>query len=106
MVPPYRIHPNITNKRPKKSLNTNFDKTSSPKYDLKIPQMTSNDLVKADTNTESIIKRTSNKRDKNIPKDGSVMRILKITINIWMKFSTIITYKWNWRWKLIQTINQ
>ena len=64
MLSSYIIYPNITNERSKKVLNTNFDKTSSPKQDLERPQMTSNDLVKPDTNTESIIKRTTNKRNK------------------------------------------
>ena len=34
--------------------------------------MTSNDLGKPETNTEAIVKRTSNKRNKNILKAGSV----------------------------------
>ena len=40
MVSPYRIHPNIGNERSKKALNTNFDKTSSPKRDLRWPRYT------------------------------------------------------------------
>ena len=44
--------------------NTILDNTSHRKHDLKGPQLTSKDLVKPDTNTESIIKRTSNKENK------------------------------------------
>ena len=43
MLPPYRIHPNNTNKRAKKCKNTNFDNNSLHEYDLKRAQMTSND---------------------------------------------------------------
>ena len=64
MLSPNRIHPNITNKRSKKVVKTKLDKTLSPKHDLERPQMTSNDLVKPDTNRESTIKRTSNQRNK------------------------------------------
>ena len=41
---PYRIDPNNTNKRTKKASNTNFDKNSDHKLDVKRPQRTSNDL--------------------------------------------------------------
>ena len=40
--------------------------------DLKRPEMTSNNLAKPNTKTESTVKRTSNKKTKNIPKAGSV----------------------------------
>ena len=62
MLSPYRIQPNITNKRSKKVLNTNFDKTSSPKHDLERPQMTSLNL----TQIQNLI------RELNTLKGGSV----------------------------------
>ena len=40
--------------------------------DLKRPQMTSNDLAKAKTSTETIVKRSSDERNKNVSKAGSV----------------------------------
>ena len=40
MLSPYRINPNITNKRTKKVKNTNFDNHSQPNHDDKRPQMT------------------------------------------------------------------
>ena len=40
----YRNHPNYTNKRTEKASNTNFENNSQSDYDLKQPQMTSNDL--------------------------------------------------------------
>ena len=79
MLSPYRIQPNITNKRSKKISNTNLDNNSHREYDFKRPQLTSNDFVKPDTNTESIIKRTSNKKNKNILEAGSAHE--KIEIN-------------------------
>ena len=42
MLSPYRINPNIKKKRPKKSLNTDFDNKSLHEVDVKRPQMTSN----------------------------------------------------------------
>ena len=44
MLSPYRIQTNNTNKRTKKTLNTNFDNNSHHELDVKRPQMTSNDL--------------------------------------------------------------
>ena len=44
MLSPYRIQPNNTNKRTKKTLNTNFDNNSHHEPDVKRPQMTSNEL--------------------------------------------------------------
>ena len=44
MLSPYRINPNITNKRTKKASNGIFDNTSHHNPDLKRPQMTSKDL--------------------------------------------------------------
>ena len=42
------------------------------------PQLTSNDLAKHGTDTESIVERTSNKRNKNILKAGSVHENVEI----------------------------
>ena len=44
MLSPYRIQPNITNKRTKKASNTSVNNKSHCEHDLKRPQMTSNDL--------------------------------------------------------------
>ena len=60
MLSPYRIQPNNTNKRTKKTLKTNFDNNSHPEPDVKRPQM------------------TSNKKNKNILKAGSVQENIKI----------------------------
>ena len=62
----YRIQTNTSSKRLKKASNTNFDNNSHHEHDLKIPQKTSNDLAKLETNTKS------NKKNKNILKGGSV----------------------------------
>ena len=40
--------------------------------ELNRPQMTSNDLAKPDTNTEPTVKRTSNRKNKNSLKGGSM----------------------------------
>ena len=57
MLPPYKIHPNNTNKRTKKVKNTTFDNDLLRESDVKRPQMTSND------------KKT---KSKNVLKAGSV----------------------------------
>ena len=44
MASPYRIQPNITDKRTKKTSITNFDNTSHHDSDVKRPRLTSNDL--------------------------------------------------------------
>ena len=44
MLSPYRTNPKNTNKRTKKASITNFDNDSHTNYDVKIPQLTSNDL--------------------------------------------------------------
>ena len=44
MLSPYRINPNNTNKRTKKTSNTNFDINSHPDSDVKTPCLTSNDF--------------------------------------------------------------
>ena len=58
MLSPYRIQLNNTNDSSKKASNTTPDNNSHRKHDLKRPQLTKNDFVKPETNTESIIKRT------------------------------------------------
>ena len=64
MLSLYKISPNNTDKRTKKVSNTIFDNNSQLNFDVKRPQMTSNDF-----------KTTSNepgKNKKNIVKGGSV----------------------------------
>ena len=78
MLSPYRIQPNINNKASKNLSNTNLDNKSHREQDLKRSQLTPNDLVKPDTNTESIIKRTSNKRNKFILTAGSMHENIEI----------------------------
>ena len=58
--------------------NTNLDNNSHREHHLERPQLISNDLVKPDTNTESIIKRTSNRKNKNILKAGSLHENIEI----------------------------
>ena len=82
MLSPYRIQSNITNKRRKEVSNTILDNNSHREHDLKIPQVTSNDLVKLDTNAESVINRASIKRTKIFQNLDPCMRILKLTINV------------------------
>ena len=66
MLSPYRSQPNVTIKRTKYTLNTHFDNNPHGKHDLKGRQMTSNHVVKPETNTKS------NTKNKNILKAGSV----------------------------------
>ena len=82
MLSTYRIQPNITNKRTQETSNTNLDDNSHREHGLKRIQLTSNDLVKPDTNIESIIKRTSKKKNKNILKAGSVKENVEINDKI------------------------
>ena len=77
MLSPYRIQPNFTNKRSKKISKTTLDKNWPREHDLKRPQSTSNDLVKPDTITESIIKRTFKKKNKILLETGSVHGIIE-----------------------------
>ena len=63
MLSPYRILPNSHKRK---------QKISNREHDLDRPQLTSDDLAEPDTNTESIVKRTSNKRNKNSLKGGSI----------------------------------
>ena len=81
MLSPYRNQPN-TNNNDVKSYNykhpNNLNREHEHKRlqlslnELKIPQMTSSDLAKPETNTEAIAKRTYYKRNENILKTGSV----------------------------------
>ena len=72
MLSPYRINPNNTKKRPKKSLYTDFDnKSSQHEADVKRHQMTSNDLKRPQS--------TSNKtKTKNTLKGGSIQEDVEI----------------------------
>ena len=69
MLSPYRINPNTTNKRTKKSSNTKFDNNSHPDPDVKRHRLTSNDLK---TNAKS------NKKNKHVLKTGSVKESIEI----------------------------
>ena len=69
MFSPYRINPNITNKRTKKTSNTNFDINSHPGSDVERPRLTSNDFK---TNTKS------NKKSKHVLKAGYVQENIEI----------------------------
>ena len=72
MLSPYKIQPNNTIKRLKKVSNTNFDNNSHRDHDFKRPQLTSNDLVKPESNTKS------NKKNKNVVKSGFVHENIEI----------------------------
>ena len=71
MLSPYKINPNNNKKRPKKSLNTDFDNNSQHEADVKRPQMTSNDLKKPQS--------SSNKtKTKNSLKGGSLQENVEV----------------------------
>ena len=53
VLSPYRINPNNTNKRTKKTPNTNFDNNSHTNHDVERPQLTSNDLKRPQSMSES-----------------------------------------------------
>ena len=53
MLSPYRINPNNTIKRTKKAFYGNFDNNSHHESDVKRPQMTSNDLKRPQSISES-----------------------------------------------------
>ena len=74
VLSPYRIQPKNTIKRRKKALSTNIDNNSHRENDLKGPQMTSNHLVKAQTNTKS------NKRTKLKGSDPLLVEMLAETL--------------------------
>ena len=54
MLSPYRINPNTTNKRTKKASNCNFDKNSHHESDVKRAEMTSNDLKRPQSISQSL----------------------------------------------------
>ena len=58
MLSPYRIQPNNTEKRTKKTSNTNFDKSSHRDPDVKRPPWTSKDLKM--TSNEPVKNRRNN----------------------------------------------
>ena len=70
MLSQYRIQPNNTIKRTKKSLKFNFDNNSHHEPDVKRPQRTSNDLKTTQTK--------SNKKNRNILQAGSVQENIEI----------------------------
>ena len=70
MLSPYRYKPNNTKKRSKKAKNTDFDNKSDRKAAVRRPQMTSNDFKSIQTK--------SNKKNKNVPKAGSVQENIEI----------------------------
>ena len=53
MLSPYRINPNNTKQRTKKASNGNFDNTSHHESNVKRPHMTSNDLKRPQSISES-----------------------------------------------------
>ena len=53
MLSPYRINPSITNKRTKKASNGNFDNNSHHESNVKRLQMTSNDVKRPQSISES-----------------------------------------------------
>ena len=71
MLSPYRIQPNNTNKRRKKTKNTDFDNNSDNEADVKRLQMTTNDLKRPPS--------TSNRtKTKNNLKGGSIQEDIEI----------------------------
>ena len=72
MLSPYRIQLNNTNKPANKTSNTNFNNDSYRQPDVKRPQLTSNDVVKPETNTKS------NERNKNKINGGSAHENIEI----------------------------
>ena len=74
MLSPYRINPNNTNKRTKKASNTNFDNNSHNESNVKRPQMTSIDLKRPQSISESHHEGKSFK-SKNKLKGGANIEI-------------------------------
>ena len=75
MLSPYRIIPNNTKKRSKKSLNTEFDKNSHHESDVKRPQMTSNDLKRPQS---TLVENTKKTKTKTKLKGGSLQENVEI----------------------------
>ena len=90
MPPPYRTPPNSNKGRQEASI----DHTHR-EHDLKRPCLTSFDLIKPGTNTKATVKHTSNEKNKNVPKAGSVHENVEYNDDVQMKFSIIITFKRN-----------
>ena len=61
----YRIHPNKTNKRKKKTSNTNFDNNSHRDPDDKRPRVTSNDLKPTSKESSPEVKPVESKNKLN-----------------------------------------
>ena len=61
MLPPYRIQPNNTNKRAKKTSNTSFDNISHRDPVVKRPRLTSNDLKPTSKESSHEVKPVKNK---------------------------------------------
>ena len=78
MLSLYRIQRNIIKKRSKKVSNTNLDNNSHRELDLKGHQLTSSELVKPETKTESFMKRTSFKKNKKFREAGYVQESIEI----------------------------
>ena len=74
MLSPYRINPDNTNKRVKKTSNTTFDNDLHRNSDVKRPQMTSNDP----TQKKSKKNKKPNEKNKNILKAGSMHKNTEI----------------------------
>ena len=74
MLSPYRIQPNNINKRTKNGSKTSFDNNKPLKHDLKRPQLTSNDLKRSQSISESSFEIKHN-RSKNKLKGGSKVGI-------------------------------
>ena len=76
MLSPYRIQSNNTNKRTKKTKNTDFDNNSHHENDVKRPQMSSNDLKRPQSVSNENSKKTKTKYNL---KGGSVQENVEIT---------------------------
>ena len=74
MVSPYRIQSNNTNKRTKKPSNTNFNINQHIKHDPKRLQMTSNDLKRPQTISDSS-REVEPVKSKNKLKGGAKVEI-------------------------------
>ena len=74
MISPYRMHPNNTNKRKKKTSNTDFDNNSHRDPEVKRPQMPSNDFKRP----QSTPNENGKKVKKNNLKGGVVHNNIEI----------------------------
>ena len=85
MLSPYRIQPNKSNKRKEKASKTNFDNNSHREHDVKRHRLTSPDLKTTQTKEsfpeskkKDNVKHTSNRRNKNLLKAGSMQEDIEI----------------------------